>query len=177
MIVGITMHQPPVSAAAHPALDHLHNSSSNNISNAEASEFVPGGGYVEDNTYSTHHYHHHHHYESATTMNAVAASAVPPTMQQHTSSMNDDAVQHPVYVSSSEVQQQHHSGMMVGMEQQFAQFGIQQQDGTDRLASSAHNDSSENNDTEHNEGGEDLEEEPVKLFVGQVSDVNVFYMG
>ena len=70
----------------------------------------------------------------------------------------------PVYVSAPLLGHPHHHHML-GMEQQFRQFGLHP-DHVDQMGSSAH-DSSENNDTEHNEGDES-DEEPVKLFVGQV---------
>jgi hypothetical protein len=62
---------------------------------------------------------------------------------------------------------------MAALEHQFAQFGLQDNNGSDHTANSTNHatDSSENNDdTEHgatNEG-EESEGEPVKLFVGQV---------
>jgi hypothetical protein len=147
MIVGISMHQP-TSAGAHPPLDH-HNAEHN------AEEL----GYAEDGGYNMHQYDHH--------QSAAAASMMHSTMNG-----NAHHHHHQVYVSSEglmgqQQQQAQHPGML-GLEQQFAQFGMHQQEGSDQLANSAHNGSSENNDTEHNEG-EDLEEEPVKLFVGQVS--------
>ncbi len=72
-----------------------------------------------------------------------------------------------VYVAAPQMPGQHpHPGMM-GLEQQFSQFGMQENAGADPLASNGNTDSSENNDTENNEG-EEGEEEPVKLFVGQV---------
>lgn len=60
----------------------------------------------------------------------------------------------------------------MALEHQFAQFGLQDNNGSDHTANSTNHatDSSENNDTEHGATieGEDPEGEPVKLFVGQV---------
>jgi hypothetical protein len=65
------------------------------------------------------------------------------------------------------------------LEHQFAQFGLQDNTGSDHTATSTNHatDSSENNDTEHgatNEG-EESEGEPVKLFVGQVCGLTTGY--
>jgi hypothetical protein len=163
MIAGISMHQPSSAGAHHlpTTLDHH--------SGAEQLHTAQDLGYADvDNdaiSYGMQLNHaHHHHYEPA--------AAQQPVMQHHdTGAMNGAAASahHQPYLSNGIMQQQpQHPGIMV-LEQQFARFGIQQE-GPDQLANSAHNDSSDNNDTEHNEG-EDLEEEPVKLFVGQVRDI------
>lgn len=60
---------------------------------------------------------------------------------------------------------QHHPSLGIGLEQQFAQFGLHPGSDPTSLADSGR-DSSENN-TEAYEG-EESDEEPLKLFVGQV---------
>lgn len=190
MIAGLSMHHPAsvVGGAHHlpPTLDYNNSHNNHNNSNSNGSteqehasaESALGYAEADDGTgYYQQQQQLHHHYESAAAppmahaaaMNGTTAAAAAVVHHHH----------HQLYAPQPEglmEQQQHaqlHPGMM-GLEQQFAHFGIQQQlqqheGGSDQLAHSTHNDSSENNDTEHNEG-EDLEEEPVKLFVGQVRD-------
>jgi hypothetical protein len=57
-----------------------------------------------------------------------------------------------------------------GLENQFQSLGFKQEDsiGTDQLTNSGNN-SETNNLEDHLEEGEESEEEPVKLFIGQVS--------
>lgn len=73
-----------------------------------------------------------------------------------------------VYVSAS-MPPLHHAELN-GIASQFQGMGFKQEDsiGTDQLTNSGNN--SENNNIEETENeGEEYEEEPVKLFVGQVS--------
>lgn len=96
-----------------------------------------------------------------------APEGMPPGPHLH--GMNDVIPPHQVYVGSSIV-----PPAMAELETQFQSLqvaGFKPQDesiGTDQLTTSAQNSDSNNIDEAENEG-EESEEEPVKLFVGQVS--------
>jgi len=72
-----------------------------------------------------------------------------------------------VYVSAAPFHHGHHHPGMMALEHHFGQFGLHEHPANDQLANSNHNDSSENNTSSANEG-EESDDDPVKLFVGQV---------
>ena len=74
--------------------------------------------------------------------------------------------------TSQHQQQLHQQEIMVQLEAQFAQYGIYETNAHgEQFDSSGHN---SNSDTVNNEDveGQETDEEPVKLFVGQVSSTN-----
>ena len=150
MIVGIAMQQQPMGAQSQPtALD-----------------------YKDETTASEEFAHNNEQETGAATTTTTTVAAAPTNQPQvvpqpHLSGVNGEGVAPMMYTSQPLMGQHHphqHLGM-IGLEQQFAQFGLHPSEHGSSLADSGH-DSSENN-TENNEG-EETEEEPLKLFVGQV---------
>jgi len=143
MIVGITM-QPQPSSAAHEEQHLKHHHTEEPPQRANVVEEQPVLHLPEETGYMTSH-------DSPA---AAYAHQQPPSQ---------------VYVDNMG----QHSGAMMGeMEQQFQQFGLHtiENIGGENHSAAAAGDSSENN-TEHN-GSEEAEEDPVKLFVGQVRQRN-----
>jgi hypothetical protein len=88
--------------------------------------------------------------------------------------MNDVAPNSQMYATDPMTAQLHQQQIMGQLEAQFGHFGLLEQPcNSDHLDSSGHNSNSDNNNAEDIEGDE-AEEEPVKLFVGQVSDCCFF---
>lgn len=150
MIVGITM-QPQPSSAAHeeqPLQKH------------------PDSGGEE--------YHHDEQQHTEEEQPVLHLPEETGYMGTHDSHVADYSYQQPpsqVYVNA--MAQPTDGSMMGEMEQQFQQFGLQavENSGENHTHSTvAAGDSSENN-TEQN-GSENTEEDPVKLFVGQVRATN-----
>ena len=150
MIVGIAMQQQPMGAQSQPtALD-----------------------YKDETTASEEFAHNNEQETGAATTTTTTVAAAPTNQPQlvpqpHLSGVNGEGVAPMMYTSQPLMGQHHphHHLGMIGLEQQFAQFGLHPSEHGSSLADSGH-DSSENN-TENNEG-EETEEEPLKLFVGQV---------
>lgn len=164
MIVGLNMHQASNAGLGHhhhpTNLDHSLNGGTSSAAIAPPS--TERLSYTVDNStgsadsYPMHHLHRYQHYESFNSSSqqsnhSILNSTVEATVrapQQIYVPVPNDTEQHP-----------QHTGML-GLEQQFAHFGVQnnQQESTDQ-PSSSHNLEIE---------GDEAEEEPVKLFVGQV---------
>ena len=145
MIVGITM-QPQPTSAAHEQ--------------QELQKHGDGGEQYE------HHHHHHHTEEPRLLLHLPEETSYLPTHDSHAVAYGHPQPPSQVYVNSMG---QPTADMMGDMEQQFQQFGLGtvENNGENNTHSTvAAGDSSENN-TEHNDS-ENTEEEPIKLFIGQV---------
>lgn len=143
MIVGITM-QPQPTSAAHEQ--------------QELQKHGDGGEQYE--------HHHHHHTEESMLLHLPEETSYLPTHDSHAVAYGHPQPPSQVYVNSMG---QPTADMMGDMEQQFQQFGLGtvENNGENNTHSTvAAGDSSENN-TEHNDS-ENTDEEPVKLFIGQV---------
>lgn len=91
-----------------------------------------------------------------------------PLMHPGMNGVPPPALMYSEYAADPMASQLHQQHLMGQLETQFGQFGLQEQQGTsDHLDSSGHNSNSDNNIADDIEG-EDGDEEPVKLFVGQV---------
>jgi hypothetical protein len=125
-------------------------------SSEQGHEVLPPAHRVDDNLYASQQGMPHHHQMM---MHAHMNGAMPP---------------HQVYVSSA-VPGMPPAGI-AGLENQFQSLGFKQEDssghGTDQLTNSGPNSETNNLEGMEEIEGEDAEEEPVKLFVGQVSRSN-----
>jgi hypothetical protein len=141
MIVGITMHQQPSGEGIRDPNGDQTPPEIAESSAKEANVNATAAPYYESTT------------EQYQTMppHDVNGTGAPPSQ---------------VYVSSPPLVGQPPHPAMVGLEAQFQQFSLQH-NGEDQLASSGHNDGSDTNNTE-DYGGDEGEDDPVKLFVGQV---------
>lgn len=107
----------------------------------------------------------------------VDAGEVYPNESEQSNQMhpptNGGLSQQQVYLSSDMPGMSPGGGAMIGLENQFQSLGFKQEDsiGTDQLSSSAPNSESNHPDETENEGEESDEDPPLKLFVGQVSNV------
>ena len=162
MIVGLNMHQASNAGLGHrhhpTNLDHNMNGASGTVavgppSTEQLSYSVDNNTDSVDN-YTMHHMHQYQHYESFNSS----------SQQSNHSILNGSAeatvhTQHQIYAPDDTQQLPQHTGIL-GLEQQFAHFGLQpnQQENSD------HPSSGKNLEIE----GDEPEDEPVKLFVGQV---------
>lgn len=160
MIVGIAMQHP--TGEALPSLDHAGEQ-------ASTMETGESGKYEETNSIpmlgqqgsSYQRIEHVNHKGTIPIMLSVMNGATPPAH---------------IYVSDTMAMEERlHQQQMIGqLETQFGQFGLHDQGNSDHFDSSGNNSNSDNNLVEDIEG-EEMDEEPVKLFVGQVRFVQVYF--
>ena len=163
MIVGLNIRQASSAGLGHhhhpTNLDHNMNGSTG--TSAVGPPSTERFSYAVDNnsrsadSYTMHHMHQYQHYESFNSS----------SQQSNHSMVNSSAeatalTPQQIYVPEDIQQLPQHAGML-GLDEQFAQFGLQsnQQENSDQPSSG----------TKIDIDGDEAEEEPVKLFVGQVS--------
>jgi hypothetical protein len=162
MIVGLNMHQASNAGLGHhhhpTNLDHNMNGSTGSAAvgppSTERLSYTVDNNTGSADSYAMHHMHQYQHYESFNS-----------SSQQSNHSIVNGAVEatahtpQQIYVPDDTQQLPQHNGML-GLEQQFAHFALQpnQQDDSDQPSSGKILDID----------GDEAEEEPVKLFVGQV---------
>jgi hypothetical protein len=152
MIIGIAMQHP--SSAALPPLDHNGEHQKAPVDGEDIKEGSTQPTSVDEEQAPSYPHHEHPQPGQVPMMHNVMNGSAPPAH---------------VYVSDPLVgQQQQHHDMMGQLEAQFSQFDMQaHQAHMDQLGSSGHNSNSDINNAEDHDG-EETEDDPVKLFVGQV---------
>ena len=169
MIVGLNMHQASNAGLGHhhhsTNLDHTVNGDTGTAVGPPATERLSYSVDSNNNTGSTEsypipHLHQYQHYESFNSSSQQSSNSI-------LKGAVEGAVYAPqqIYVPDNTEQLPQHPGML-GLEHQFAHFGLQ----TNQQDNSDHPSTSQNVDIE----GDDADEEPVKLFVGQVGDTKRF---
>lgn len=154
MIIGITM-QHPTSVALAP-IDHGGEQTSTIETGESAKESKDSSGSEEPGSSYPFHEEMRHTGGQATMLHAGMNGVAP---------LSHVYVSDPVALHQQHLHQQHIIGQL---EAQFAHFGVQEHlIHSDHLDSSGHNSNSDNNNAEDLEG-EETDDEPVKLFVGQV---------
>jgi hypothetical protein len=185
MIVGININMHKASNAGlghhhhHPA--NLEHNSMNNVSSTTMATAV-GPASTDRLTYATDHnnntddgtasdytmHHLHQQYQHYDSFNSSSQQSTHSILNTASATTN---APHQIYVSD-DVQHlpQQHTGML-GLEQQFAQFHMQppQQEGENSDHPSEIPNDEYVTEADNTLEGEETEEEPVKLFVGQVS--------
>jgi hypothetical protein len=154
MIIGITMQHPTGVALAPIEHGGEQTSTIETGESAKESNDIP----ILEEPRSSYQFHEEMH------------TAIQPTTMVHTTGMNGVVPPTHVYVSDQvalQQQQLHQHHIMGQLEAQFAHFGVQEHHiHSEHLDSSGNNSNSDNNaeDVE----GEETDDEPLKLFVGQV---------
>jgi hypothetical protein len=162
MIIGITMQQPssdgPQSSLANSSSMVEPNEKDVVVDNNTTKVVMDSAAAVayESSSSSQIIQHHHHHHL------ALNGGTMMPLQQ--------------VYVNSpaelgNHMSMLHHPGSMAGLESQFQSLGLRQEEGTTSSTdpSSDPNGDVDEDDEDDNEEGDEGEDDPIKLFVGQVS--------
>jgi hypothetical protein len=158
MIVGLNMHQASNAGLGHhhhpTNLDHTVNGGTGSAVGPPSTERFVDNSNGSTDSYTIPYLHQYQHYESFNSSSQQSSNSI----MKGSAEVAALAPQQ-IYVPDTTQQLPQYTGML-GLEQQFAQFGLQtnQQENTDQPSTS------QNLDTD----GDEAEEEPVKLFVGQV---------